>query len=230
MLVKILLGSASLSAMLAIYFSLNESLLFTFFKPLTTLLILLTPIVCLRNKGRYDRYIILGLVFCLIGDALLLQEDLFLFGLVSFLAAHIIFTLGFVSIDGFKYDLLPLLCLLSLGVGYYFFLFSHLGTLTIPVLCYFLFILLMAWQAWNLFRWKSSQKHRLILLGALLFMISDAILGWNKFYSAFEFSGLLVLSTYWSALGLITYSSAGDTNRSEQTNIVVRLISKRTSS
>jgi uncharacterized membrane protein YhhN len=44
------------------------------------------------------------------------------------------------------------------------------------------------------------------LLGALLFMVSDSLLGWRRFGRRFRYAQALILSTYWGAIGLIAWS------------------------
>jgi len=48
-----------------------------------------------------------ALLFSLIGDVFLINEKYFLQGLASFLIAHICFTIGFTSLHGFSFNLIP---------------------------------------------------------------------------------------------------------------------------
>ncbi len=108
---------------------------YSIFKPLTTLLILCIPsMVVSKNATPYSWCIMGGLVFCLVGDILLLDNDFFLYGLASFLVAHIIFLFGFVSMGGWKKYLTPLVILILIGGAYYIVLYDNLGDLAIPVL------------------------------------------------------------------------------------------------
>jgi uncharacterized membrane protein YhhN len=69
----------------------------------------------------------------------------------------------------------------------------------IPVTIYALVIsimLLMSIKAF--FEWKKP-ANLLVLIGALLFVISDSILAINKFYTILPFSSFLIMSTYLGA-------------------------------
>src|SRR5512136_1237152 len=67
------------------------------FKPLTTILIILTA--CMADVSfslPYQRFILSGLLFSLAGDVfLMLPEDRFIPGLVSFLIAHVFYITAF---------------------------------------------------------------------------------------------------------------------------------------
>lgn len=173
-------------------------------KPLTTVLIILLPMLFGRKAPKiYWTLTVAGLLLCLIGDIFLLDGSYFVFGLASFLMAHILFTVSFVALDKFKLYWTPLLILLAIGSGYYYILYPGLESLAIPVFLYFLFIVVMCWQGVSLYIWKKTTAHKLIALGVLLFLLSDSILALNKFIAPFDWSGILVLSTYWAAVALL---------------------------
>lgn len=199
-----------ISAGIAIWASEQSSNLYTYFKPLTTVLVLLFPLVFGVQKTKsYDRYILVGLVFSLIGDIMLLDNSRFLFGLVSFLIAHIIFIFAFLQIGGFKKNISVLIGLLAYGGVFYGYLFSGLGGMAIPVLGYVAVILLMAWQGISLYL-KYETRHALyVMIGVILFMISDSILAINKFKEPIPLSSLWILTTYWGAILLLANSTSG---------------------
>lgn len=196
---------AFVSAILAIYFDYNGiQNLFDLFKPLTTILLILIPVI--HGNKYFKRYLMLsitGFLFCLLGDILLLREPQFIWGLASFLIAHLLFTLSFISIDKFKFFLKPIGILITFGIVYYLFIFENLKDFAIPVLCYFAFIIVMCWQGISLFLWKKKDAFRLIAIGVTLFLVSDSIIAFSKFKSNFAFSGFLVLATYWLSIGLL---------------------------
>ena len=66
----------------------------------------------------------------------------------------------------------------------------------IPVLFYMLTILTMSTAAY--LRKGSVHKisYNLVLLGAVLFMVSDSILALNKFYKPLAFSHVSIMFTY----------------------------------
>ncbi|MCX8209470.1 MAG: lysoplasmalogenase family protein [Lewinella sp.] len=78
--------------------------LYEVFKPLTTVLITLIPTLYgWRAPKMYWSLTVAGLLLCLIGDIFLPDGENFVFGLASFLTAHILFTVSFVSVDKVKH-------------------------------------------------------------------------------------------------------------------------------
>ena len=185
------------------------------FKPLTTVLVILLPMLCGRKAPQaYWLLTVGGLLLCLIGDIFLLDGANFVFGLAAFLIAHVLFTISFVTLDKFKLYLTPLLLLFGIGLGYYLFLYPKLESLAIPVLLYFLFIVVMCWQGVSLYLWKKGAAHLMIAVGVLLFLLSDSILALNKFVVPFDWSGVVVLSTYWAAVALLANAVVAISNES----------------
>mgnify|MGYP001313302203 CR=1 FL=1 len=85
------------SGLFAILFDLVDfSIGFYCTKPLTTLLILTLPLRFPHDQLKaYKKTVLLGLLFCLIGDSFLLFESFFLYGLTSFLVGHLCFLFAF---------------------------------------------------------------------------------------------------------------------------------------
>jgi len=178
------------------------------FKPLTTLLILLIALWAPGPVAPLYRYAILaGLAFSLAGDVfLMLPQDRFVAGLVSFLAAHLCYIVAFSSGVGFGGSLWSLAPLLAYVVIMFGVLSPHLDKMRLPVLVYELVIVTMAWQAFE--RWASMRDvgGLLALLGAALFVISDSALAINRFMGRFGAAQALILGTYFSAQWLIALS------------------------
>lgn len=154
-----------------------------------------------------------ALVFSWIGDIILMFADkgelYFIFGLVSFLIAHIIFILLFTKQEKENTSTNKLFWVGLIIVGIYLFgmlslLYPSLGDLKIPVTVYAITIstmLLMAIKGY--FNWKKP-NNLTVLLGALIFVSSDSILAINKFHSELPKSGFLIMITYIVAQFLIT--------------------------
>jgi len=68
--------------------------------------------------------------------------------------------------------------------------------LALPVLIYILVILAMGITAFNREGAVSKKSFRLVGTGAILFMLSDSLLAWNKFVEPIELAPVFVLSTY----------------------------------
>ncbi|MFD2822621.1 lysoplasmalogenase [Lacinutrix iliipiscaria] len=178
------------------------------FKPLSTILVILLPVLYAKNTLKpYKNIILLGLIFCLIGDVFLMFDSYFVFGLASFLIGHVLFIYAFTTINGFSKNIKTLIPLLMIASIIFFNLKNHLGDLLIPVILYITCIVLMAWQAINLYVWKKEYGFLLITIGACLFMVSDTVLSIGKFISDFTIAQFLISSTYWSAIALIALST-----------------------
>ncbi len=195
-------------AFLAIFFnSIGKNALFIVLKPLTTILIIMFTVFFGIRKNKFYKWVVIALCFCLVGDTLLLKEAYFIWGLLSFLIAHLCFSLSFIRLGGFKFYLTPLLLLLGFGIGYYWMLYDGLQALKIPVLIYFIVILFMGWQGISVLIWRNELPYTMIFIGALLFIISDALLAWAKFKVPFHWDGILILATYWTSIFLIGLST-----------------------
>jgi uncharacterized membrane protein YhhN len=183
-------------------------------KPLITISLMIWLSYHTQLKGRFSKRIFIGLIFGLLGDSLLmfqhLNEFFFMFGLISFTLGHIAYSTAF-YID---YNWAPKIEKKSTNLGIIFFgifaiafyllLRPHLGKFNIPVLIYAIVIAIMVIMA-NSRRGKVKFiSFNLIFYGAILFMISDAILGYQKFVSTFLFSNSLIMITYMPAQYLIT--------------------------
>lgn len=196
-----------ISAILAIVLDGIGSVGFFVFKPLTTILILLLPTLYQDSEAKiYVKSIVFGLVFCLFGDAFLLFNSYFLFGLGSFLIGHLFFLYAFVKRQGWQKRYGMGLFLVILAIGICWLIQDKLNTLLIPVLLYMLVIVMMSWQGWGLALNSKSKNLRSLGLGVSLFMFSDTLIAFDKFYIPFSYSGLLILATYWIAIYIIALS------------------------
>ncbi|MBU2937929.1 lysoplasmalogenase [Lacinutrix sp. C3R15] len=186
----------------------NNSTMHYVFKPLSTVLVMLLPVLYAKNGLKpYKIILLIGLLFCLIGDVFLMFDAYFVLGLASFLIGHVFFVYAFTSINGFSARIQTLLPLVIISGLVFLFLKDHLGNLLIPVMLYITCIVLMAWQALNLYIWKKEYGFLLITIGAFLFLVSDSVLAINKFVTNFTIAQFLISSTYWSAITLIALST-----------------------
>ncbi|MFD2543022.1 lysoplasmalogenase [Lacinutrix gracilariae] len=196
----------------------NNSVMHYVFKPLSTILVILLPVLYAKNGLKpYKNMLLIGLVFCLIGDVFLMFDAYFVLGLASFLIGHVFFIYAFTTINGFSTKWKTLIPLLIISGFVFLFLKDHLGNLLIPVILYITCIVLMAWQALNVYIWKKEYGFLLITIGAFLFLVSDSVLAINKFVTNFTIAQFLISSTYWSAITLIALSTIyiNDTSKTE---------------
>jgi uncharacterized membrane protein YhhN len=156
-----------------------------------------------HSVSRY--YIVFALLFSWIGDILLMMEDkgplYFIAGLVSFLAAHIIYIFFFLRARKSMPDKKPWNFFLMASVGLYaaaFFslLYPYLGNLKLPVLVYALTISVMLICALHTVTLNNKITAYWWLSGAILFILSDSLLAFNKYYSHFPVAGLAIMLTY----------------------------------
>ncbi|EAY29607.1 lysoplasmalogenase [Microscilla marina] len=185
------------------------------FKPL--LMIWLLGFYYQQLGGKLDTFaklIVGALVFSWGGDVSLMfvkqSELFFMVGLANFLIAHVLYVVAYqksVNMSGQKgfVSRNPLWALpfLLLGVGLYAYLFPHLKELAVPVLVYASTIVLMAVFALNRKGCTHPISFQWVFYGALLFVVSDAIIAINKFVVSIPQAGLVIMVTYIAAQYLI---------------------------
>ena len=148
-----------------------------------------------------------------IGDVILLFADkgelYFIAGLIAFLVSHICYIILFskqlnVYLKKSKFfywvgiTAITLYLMIMMLV-----LLPSLGDLKIPVFVYALTISIMLLFAFKGYlNWhRPSNGH--ILIGAIVFVASDSILAFDKFYAPLQHSTLLIMTTYLIAQFLI---------------------------
>lgn len=180
-------------------------------KPLTTALIIVFALLSgPAVSDPYKSLIVLGLCLSLAGDVfLMLPDDRFVAGLASFLAAHLAYIAAFVSIGGFRWDLVSLIVYAAYGAVMTALLWPHLGRLRVPVILYVCVILVMGWQALALWRSYPGTATLSAAVGASLFVVSDSALAYDRFRRPFVSSKALVLGTYYAAQAFLALSVAG---------------------
>lgn len=155
--------------------------------------------------GRPRRLLGAGLALSVLGDALLeWSDDLFIPGLLAFLTAHLLYIAGLATQwPGWA----PLRGLpgLVFACAVFALLLPGLGPLTIPVGVYCLVIAAMLWRATLGFGRPGVDPTlaRLAAAGALLFVVSDAILAVDKFATPLPLARLLNMSSYWGGQALL---------------------------
>lgn len=177
------------------------------FKPLTMVFILAIALQpSSATTPLYRTLVVIALLFSLAGDVfLMLPGDRFLAGLASFLVAHLVYIAAFGS-DVADASFLALLPWLVLALPMYGALLPHLGSLRLPVALYVTAIVGMAWQATARAQELPQLGAQLACVGAGLFVLSDAVLAWNRFRGPLAGAQPLVLASYFSGQCLIALS------------------------
>jgi uncharacterized membrane protein YhhN len=169
-----------------------------------------------------SRPLFLAIVFSFVGDVLLMNDSYFISGLVAFLLAHVMYIFAYRqyrseptegSLQGLQRLRLAFPVILG-GTGLIVILYPVLSDLRIPVIIYAFVLMLMVITA--IFRMgRTNQKSFwTVLLGAILFMISDSLLAINKFLDPFAYAGFWIMVFYCAAQyfivrGLMNHQSAG---------------------
>lgn len=160
---------------------------------------LLMPLLAawLAAETRTNRFVsrvwLAGLIFSFLGDTLLMfarqetGEIFFVLGLAMFLLAHLFYIAGlWRMLEGKKGFLRqhPVWALLPVGylLGLMWFLWPGIpSSLHFPVAAYAIVITTMATSVLNLRGHVNIPVFRVLMLGALLFVLSDSLLALDKF-------------------------------------------------
>ncbi len=155
---------------------------------------------------RLNILMLAGLLFSWAGDIIL--QFSFVPGLVFFLMAHVMYLVAFFLTPGknviFTSRFYLLIPLLLYGAVLVYFLYNDLGDMRLPVLIYAIVILTMLAGAINRLKKVNRISYYFVLTGAVLFVLSDSAIAVNKFSWDFDYSGVVIMSTYIVAQYLIT--------------------------
>lgn len=164
-------------------------------KPLTMVGLIAVALTLDPSDDLARWLVVIALVFSLAGDTfLMLPGDLFVQGLGSFLLAHVIYVAALValgvSVGGLLVGLL-IVALAGVVIGRRVILGAAAAdrALTMPVTAYMVVISFMVMTAF-------ATGLFFAIAGALLFFVSDAVLGWSRFVKDFSKSHTIVMVTY----------------------------------
>ncbi|TBO41060.1 lysoplasmalogenase [Pedobacter kyonggii] len=195
----------------------NNIALLNFSKPLIVVVLLVWLYLSTNLKGRFHKRIFIGLIFAWAGDILLIfqsgKPSFFIYGLIAFVICHIFyiraFTLDHRSNPNHKtpYFLWAVGAFAIFCSGLFFYLQPKLGVMQFPVLMYAIIITVMAIMAVNRYGKVNIFSFKLILYGALFFLLSDSVLAVNKFVQPIPQAGALIMASYMIAQYLIVYGT-----------------------
>ena len=177
-------------------------------KPLLMPVLMLFFVTSVKMKSGTQFYLILAALFLSWCGDVLLQANLFIPGLVSFLLAHICYIMYFIKTGKNKKGFLQTKPLLILPVLLYIILllvilFPYLEQLKIPVIVYSITIGVMLLMAMNGRHQINNKASAYFITGALLFVLSDSLLAINLFVMQHLAFSLGVMATYATAQYLI---------------------------
>ena len=178
------------------------------FKPLTTVLLIYLAISQGgQSCSQYKILILGGLGFSLAGDIfLMLPRQRFIAGLISFLVAHLFFISAFIGYTGPFWNGYYLIPVLAYFVLFLVVLLRHTGKMRLPVLIYALVLLIFLWQAAGQYGFNPTTATAFGFLGALLFVLSDTLLAYNKFVKTLKWAPGVLMVLYWAALYFLALS------------------------
>ncbi|GEL78616.1 lysoplasmalogenase [Tenuibacillus multivorans] len=193
-----------LTALFYIFFRPSTSFEFELFlKVLPIAFIILYAILNMPKSRHLIHYlIIIGLVFGAVGDVTLHH---FTIGLTAFLIGHLCYVVAFMTqwCSSFMRatSIVPII-LFSYIIGHGLItsiVNSGKQSLIMPIILYIMVISFMVWTA-------IMTRNLFAAIGAILFLISDAILAWNMFVVEIPYASVLVMLFYYGAQYLIAKS------------------------
>jgi len=210
-MLKILTIIAAISTIIAIWTDYRgPRKLFFLFKPLTTLIIIAIAVLGVFDSGALTiapYFVIAGLAVCMVGDIFIMKGDrTFLYGLVSFALAHVLFSVALVVMTGVSFTWWLFLVFVLVGVSFALFILPHTAGIKFPVIIYITILTLMMWLSWERLNVLRDFASAYWVLGSLLFGISDTILAIDHFKKKFKLAELFILGTYFPSIWLIAFS------------------------
>ncbi|MBC8196549.1 MAG: lysoplasmalogenase [Candidatus Marinimicrobia bacterium] len=191
----------SISVLLGTIYSKHMKINKNFFvlKPLTLISIIIMGVLSQNiDRNILNQLILIGILFSLLGDILLMfGKKEFLIGMGAFFLTHIFYINAFI-LDGFHLNYIFIFFTSLFSILFYLFIYSSLNSHKIPVLIYSLAISTMLITSRSYFQLHDNINGKLILLGAILFTISDILLAIKQYKGEFPYCSTLVYLTYFS--------------------------------
>jgi len=191
-----------------------------FIKPLfmPVLMLMLHQLAFNKNESFY-RLMQFGLLFSWFGDIALMIDrssvPLFIAGLSFFLIAHVGYTLAFVGTirsSNNSTKLLNAAIIVAIFTVFSITFFNQLNTeiladMFVPVLAYTGVICTMGTAAALRQGHTESANYRIILSGAVIFILSDCVIAWNKFVVDFPYDDVLNMNLYLTGQFLLAFGT-----------------------
>ena len=172
-------------------------------KPMTLALLIATAVVLDPTYGNTRTWFVVALVFSLLGDVLLmLPEKVFVFGLGAFLLGHVAYAIGMnLHTDGLWLLAVPIPFIAALLARRLVRGLKRGGNdaLVAPVIAYVVVITVMVVSAF-------ASGNAVMVVGAALFMVSDSLIGENRFVQPRAWGPVAIMVTYHLGQGLLVLS------------------------
>lgn len=197
--------------------STNNNTLVYIFKPLIIPSLITLYAVSVEKK---NKWYILALVFSFLGDVFLIDKDnLFLFGIASFLMSQILYIkiiagqLKATTLVQKLFAVSPFLIYITILM---IILKPNLGEFLIPVIIYGITISIFGIVSLLNYISAKSKIALILLTGAILFILSDSMIALNKFHETESFYGVAIMITYVLAQYLIFRFISNEAEMSDQ--------------
>lgn len=188
-------------------------------KPLFMPLLIAMLASTVTNRGNtFYRLMQFGLFLSWLGDIALMLDrgnpNYFIAGLSFFLIAHLGYSVAFYrsikasgrSLDTGRTGAVAAAFLAFTGVFFYFMM-DGLNEMFVPVLAYTLVISAMGIVAALRMGHVPQKDGIIITFGAILFILSDCVIAWNKFVVDFAHDQVLNMSLYLTGQFLLAYGT-----------------------
>ncbi|MCD8418212.1 lysoplasmalogenase [Tenacibaculum finnmarkense genomovar finnmarkense] len=176
-------------------------------KPLLMTSLVIVYLVSLKKGEKANFWLVSALFFSFWGDVFLLDKtNYFVFGLGSFLVAHIMYikmTANFLKKTAVIQILKSAVIFVALFVTIFLLIKDNLGEMLVPVLVYGTAISGFGTCALLNYQQEKSTENTVLLLGAILFIASDSGIALNNFYSPKHFFDIAIIILYVLAQFLI---------------------------
>lgn len=204
--IKITIASVAFLAVVILHISglLFDDRIAFLSKPLIITSLVIVYLVAVKKS---NFWYVSALFFSFWGDVLLLfKEQYFVFGLASFLVAHILYikiTAGFIKKISFQKIVLACIPFLTFLITLLYLIIDNLGEMKIAVIVYGIVISTFGVVSFLNYLQAKSTENLWLFLGTLIFIISDTLIALDKFYEPKEIYAVSVMLTYIVAQYLI---------------------------
>lgn len=170
--------------------------------PLVTFFICCIAVIGFKKYGSGNEWLIpAALGLSLIADILLMLEEVNLLeqGLIFFLGTHILYILFFSEWFQFQWSDIAvglLLVAIAAGLIYLFHKEGKLGKMLLPVIVYVSALSLIVFFSVHKAIGSDGTAYYLRATGAVMFFLSDVILGWNEFAKPIPQARIFVWTFY----------------------------------
>jgi len=183
---------------------LNNSLLQLIFKPLIMPSLILLYYLSSKRK---NKWYVAAMFFSFLGDVLLLDKsNMFLYGIAAFLITQLLYVF-IISKElpraHWKNKIIASIPFLVFFITLINVLKPGLGEFLLPVVVYGAAISIFGMVSLLNYLLRRDKSSLILLLGAVLFILSDSMIALNKFYVASALYGLAIMATYILAQYLI---------------------------